>query len=106
MSQNKKTSVNSGAFNNDGTGTIPTFKIDDLNLSVCDLIHLDIEGFEGFAIQGALETINRCKPIIALEFRNFGIKYNFSDDQIRDLMKSINYTEVGKVFNDVIFKSF
>ncbi len=105
MSHNKKTSVNSGAFNIDGEGTIPTFKIDDLNLPVCDLIHLDIEGFEGFAIKGALETIKRCKPVVALEFRNFGLKYNFSDIQIRDLMKSLNYIEIGKVFNDVIFKS-
>lgn len=104
LSENKKTAVNSGAFNIEGSGIIPTFKIDDLNLPTCDLIHLDIEGFEGFAIEGARQTINRCKPVIALEFRNFGVKYNFSDDKVRTLMSSLGYKEVGKVFNDVIFK--
>jgi FkbM family methyltransferase len=29
-----------------GTGTTPTLMIDDFNLQVCDLIHLDIEGYE------------------------------------------------------------
>lgn len=104
LESNKKTSVNSGAYSVGGKGIIPTFKIDDLNLESCDLIHLDIEGFEGFAIQGAKNTINKFSPVIALEFRNFGKKYNFSDDQVRDLMTTLGYKEVFKVYNDVIFK--
>ncbi len=31
------------------------------------IIHLDVEGFEQFALTGALLTIERCKPIIVLE---------------------------------------
>lgn len=50
-----------------GPGNYPTYKIDDLNLDVCDLIHLDIEGYEYYALQGAEETIKRCKPVIVIE---------------------------------------
>ena len=42
-----------------GSGVIPTLLIDDLNLEVCDLIHLDIEGYELFALQGAIKTIKK-----------------------------------------------
>ena len=104
LTSDKQTLVNSGAFRIQGEGNIPTFRIDDLNLPVCDLIHLDVEGFEGFAIKGAFETINRCNPVIALEFRNFGEKYNFPDSVVKDLITSLGYIEVDKIHNDVIFK--
>lgn len=104
LSAAKQTSTNSGAFRVQGEGIVPTFKIDDLQLPVCDLIHLDIEGFEGFAIRGAVETIDRCNPVIAVEFRNFGEKYEFSDQLLRELIMSKGYIEVGKTYNDIIFK--
>ena len=39
----------------------------------CDLISLDLEGFEPFAITGAIETINKFKPVVIVE-RNSGSK--------------------------------
>jgi len=50
-----------------GPGICPTYRIDDLNLPVCDLIHLDIEGYEYYALQGAEQTIARCRPVIVIE---------------------------------------
>ena len=51
----------------DGPGIYPTLRIDDLNLPVCDLIYLDIEGQEPQAVLGAAETIRRCRPIVVIE---------------------------------------
>lgn len=51
--------------NADGDVTLIT--IDSLNLERCDLIHLDIEGFESNALIGAKQTIEKYKPIIILE---------------------------------------
>jgi FkbM family methyltransferase len=48
-------------------GIIPTLLIDDLNLPVCDLIYLDIEGREFPGLMGALHTIKRCRPIVVIE---------------------------------------
>lgn len=74
------------------TGPIPTLMIDDLNLSICDLIHLDIEGFEFFAIQGAVKTINACKPIIAFEYyeKTF-LRFNYTLGDIENWLKTQGY---------------
>jgi FkbM family methyltransferase len=53
-----------------GVGRYPTYCIDDLALAVCDLIHLDIEGYEYYALQGAARTIAACRPVIVIEMWN------------------------------------
>lgn len=95
---------NSGGFWVVPNGNIPVIKIDDLNLQTCDLIHLDIEGFEGEAILGAQETIKRTKPIIALELRGHGEQYGWSDQRIKDLVISMGYEIASSISHDTIFK--
>lgn len=46
---------------------IPQIKIDDLNLTDCDLIHLDMEGNEKYAFDGMVETIKKFRPLILFE---------------------------------------
>jgi FkbM family methyltransferase len=84
-------------------GGYPTFMIDDLALEVCDLIHLDIEGYEFFALKGGIETIKRCKPIIVLEWLDHGKLYGVSQDEILKWLTNLGYKEIGKVYNDVVF---
>ena len=48
-------------------GDIPVRSIDSLNLEKCDLIHLDVEQYEPYVIFGAMETIEKFKPVIVLE---------------------------------------
>lgn len=48
-------------------GTVPTLRIDDLGLPVCDLVYLDIEGYELYALRGAVETLQRCRPVVTVE---------------------------------------
>ena len=70
-----------GAFQNHGAhrinlnenGSEKTTKIDSLNLQICDLIQLDIEGFEYQALVGAKETLERCKPVIIVETAHGGV---------------------------------
>ena len=51
----------------DNSGYIPSIRIDDLNLKKCDMIHLDIEGFEEKALSGCIKTIEKFSPVIVLE---------------------------------------
>lgn len=51
-------------------GNVNMYRIDDLNLEKCDLIHLDVEGYESEALLGGLETIKKFKPVIILERAN------------------------------------
>jgi len=63
--------------------------IDLLKLEKVDFIKLDIEGYEIFAIQGCIETIKRCKPIITME-----VWYRFNESV------SIEYTET--IFKELL----
>lgn len=54
---------------------VPKMAIDDLGLDACDLIQLDVEGYEVKALQGASQTINRCRPVIMVEDRGHGARY-------------------------------
>lgn len=42
-------------------------RLDTFNLQDVDLIKLDVEGHEHAALDGALETIRRCRPVIVIE---------------------------------------
>lgn len=49
------------------TSTVKTITIDSLGLERLDLLKIDVEGMEVEALQGAAETIARCKPILFVE---------------------------------------
>jgi FkbM family methyltransferase len=50
-----------------GHGTTEVWRLDDLDLDVVDYIKMDCEGFEYRVIQGAKETIRRCRPVLVVE---------------------------------------
>jgi hypothetical protein len=56
-----------------------------------DLIHLDVEGFEAFALLGAKETIARSRPLIVLETNGSGDEYGWPQEKIDNLLNSWNY---------------
>jgi FkbM family methyltransferase len=95
---------NVGAHFVDGNGSIPTLRIDDLNLQVCNLIHLDVEGFECRALHGAAETIMRCRPVIVIEDKKgcsdrYGMKIGETPDFV---MGRFDYRKADQVLKDVV----
>ena len=84
-------------------GSIPTLMIDDLGLEVCDLIHLDIEGWEFPALKGAGETIKKCKPIIALEWMDHGKKFGYPNKDITAWLNNLGYINTVDVMHERIF---
>lgn len=46
---------------------VPCIKLDDLKLSRCDLLKIDVEGYESLVLEGASRIINQLKPIIFIE---------------------------------------
>jgi FkbM family methyltransferase len=51
-----------------GTGTeVPLVTVDSLGLEQVRLLKADVEGMEGAILEGARETIARCRPVLYLE---------------------------------------
>lgn len=75
-------------------GVIPTMRVDDLNLERCDLIMLDIEGYEFNAILGAEKTIDLYRPVISVEDTN---------PLIENVLSAYNYKKIAEVYRDTIY---
>lgn len=86
-----------------GTGIIPTILIDDLALPVCDLIYLDLEGYELYALRGAVETIKRCRPVLAIEINKSLAFIGLTKTEVKNLILSFGYKFVVKLSSDEIF---
>ena len=100
----ERDSWNCGSHHVNGTGPIPTLRIDDLGLEACDLIQLDIEGQESFALEGARETIQRFRPVIVIEEKGLGEKYGVSPSQADDFLKELCYTATDRFGRDVLYQ--
>ena len=74
---------------------IPMMTIDGLNLNACDMIQLDVEGFEQYAIRGAIATIQKFKPVIIAE--------RFNTNEHQAAMRGINYSLVDISAMDSIY---
>ena len=70
-----------------GTRIIPTFAIDQLELEQCDLIQLDVEGYEENVLSGAMNTISRFKPVVVIET---------CSEKSRQWLTSLGYTFIGR----------
>lgn len=86
-----------------GDGIIPTIAIDDLGLQVCDLIYLDLEGYELFALRGGKETIARCRPVVVSEINKCIGFVGFTEDDVRRCILDQGYRFVKKMHSDEIF---
>lgn len=84
---------NIGMFTvNEAPGQVRMTTIDGLNLDKCDLIHLDLEGYETQALIGASKLIEKCNPVIITE-RECG----------KEFLYSIGYRKVRNTSMDAIF---
>lgn len=72
--------------------TAPVLTLDSFNLEHCDLLKLDLEGAEYFAIMGAAETIDRCAPVVVLEESRLSVRhYGVAEDAARKLLEALGY---------------
>jgi FkbM family methyltransferase len=92
-----------GAWKVKGSGNIPTLKIDDLNLDDVSIIHLDIEGYELYAIQGAENTIKKCEPLLSFEVLNHNTDFGYTQTELFDYVISLGYKSSLRVGNEILF---
>ena len=78
--------------------------IDALELQTCDLIQLDIEGFELEALKGAERTLLRCSPLVILEQKGHTERYGTTDSQVNAWLKQRDYQIITRRHRDTVFK--
>lgn len=71
-----------------GDQLISTSTIDSLSIQNLLCLHLDIEGHELFALQGARETLQKCKPLILIEDNS---------RNCASYLSNLNYSHIGKI---------
>lgn len=76
-----------------GSGQIPTLRLDDFHLPTVDLLCLDVEGWELYALQGAVETIRRCRPVLCVEVNKQLAHVGLTPEQVRGYIRDeLGYT--------------
>lgn len=84
-------------------GIIPRVALDALALPVIDLLYLDLEGYELHALRGAVDTISRCRPVIAVEI-NRNIEFEgFTQDDVRAFITAQRYERALTIRSDEVF---
>ncbi|RMG71925.1 MAG: FkbM family methyltransferase [Chloroflexi bacterium] len=97
-------SHNAGTYYLSEGQAVSVVTLDSFDLPACDFIQLDIEGGEAAALLGALNTLEKFKPVVVLECKRLP-HCPGAEIESRALLESLGYVEVGRVHNDVIFKS-
>ena len=93
-----------GGTHVNGDGYIPTIILDNLNLPDCNLIQLDIEGYELNALLGAIETIKKFRPVLCIEFCEKWLnRYNTNGEAVHKLLDDLNYKLIDSYGVDKIF---
>lgn len=96
--------IHEGITHVSGGGVVPTLRIDDLAVPVCDLLVVDIEGWELHALRGAYGTIARCQPVIVVEINKNAAYYGIPEDDVRhELTVGHGYRLVGRYHSDEIY---
>ena len=86
-----------------GGGEVPMVTIDSLSVDACDIIVLDVEGSEFFALQGAVQTVAQFRPVIQFEQKGLGERYfGLSPAAAQALLQSWGYRVVEAVKRDLI----
>lgn len=103
----KADGYNSGTYHvkPGGACTVTVTTLDSLNLPICDFIKIDVEGMEHAVLLGALETIERCRPLILLECNNAAsTNYGEDDDAAEDLLKELGYRKIDGWSRDHLYR--
>jgi FkbM family methyltransferase len=96
--------ANTGARFARAGGSIPVQTIDSWQLESVGFLKLDIEGSEPMAIEGARETIARCRPIVLFEDKRLWSRhFGLPKDAVGRLLAAMGYRPIESVGRDAIW---
>ena len=92
---------NVGKHTVNGAGVFPMLTIDSLGLQDCNLIYLDIEGYEPQALFGARSTLARFHPVLSLEVNGLADQTKLLEAYA--MLERMGYKHVATVHRDEVF---
>lgn len=95
---------NTGGRRIQAGGDIPTRTIDSYQLQRVGFIKLDIEGSEPMALQGATDTITRCRPIVLFENKRLWNRYfGLPKNAVTEILEGHGYRLLSQMSCDQIW---
>lgn len=87
-----------------GSGSILIQSIDSFDLPACDAIWLDVEGSELAALKGAVQTIEKFSPTIAIEDKGLDGAFGVARGEAISWLGFFGYDWVDRIGQDKIFR--
>jgi FkbM family methyltransferase len=85
-------------------GEVELVTIDSLSLDALDLLKIDVEGYELFVLQGAQDTLRRCRPVVVFEENIRGpLEHGVENGVCGAYLAALGAREVQVVNKDHIF---
>lgn len=75
-------------------GDVRCLTVDGLGVETCGLLKLDLEGAEGKALQGAVETLRRCRPVLVVEVSDLARRFGWESKDVHRFCLAQGYTSV------------
>jgi FkbM family methyltransferase len=94
---------NRGGFYAVEGSDVPILRIDDFGTFPIDLIHLDVEGFEKFALEGAEAVLVLNSPVVCVEMIEGGVRFGVTDAALSDWLFARGYELAERLPHDGIF---
>ena len=80
-------------YYDNGYNWVEVKKLDDYEFENVSVIKIDVQGYEPNVLNGAIKTINKHRPFIFIEVEEPQLSiYNFSKDDVFNILKDLNYT--------------
>lgn len=86
-----------------GAGDVQVVRLDNLNLHDINYIKIDCEGYEYRILQGAEQTIRRCRPVVVIEQKpHDAYSKQYGQFAAVDLLKEWSMVKLDQVRDDWI----